>query len=50
MSDPRHENAEAVRARKRRNLALAIALLAFAALVFVVTIVRLGGNVLDRPL
>lgn len=36
-------------ARKRRNVALAIALLGFVALVFVITLVRLQGNVLNRP-
>lgn len=50
MSDPLHESREAARARRRRNIALALALLAFAALIFVVTLVRLGGNVADRPL
>lgn len=50
MSDPRHETPEAAKARRRRNLALAAALVAFAVLVFVVTIVRLGANVLDRSL
>ncbi len=36
--------------RSQRNIAIALSLIAFVALVFVVTIVRLGGNVLDRPL
>ena len=36
-------------ARKRRNVALALALLGFVALVFVITLVRLQGNVLNRP-
>jgi len=48
VSDPRGETPEAARARRRRNIALGLALLAFAALIFVVTIVRLGGNVADR--
>lgn len=34
-----------VRARSRRNWAVAVALVAFVILVFVVTIVRLKGNV-----
>lgn len=38
------------RARNRRSLAIALGLVAFVVLVFVVTIVRLGGNVADRPL
>jgi len=45
MSHPAHESDEARRARNRRNWLLAGALLAFVVLVFVVTLVRLGGNV-----
>jgi hypothetical protein len=33
------------RARSRRNIAMALALVAFVILVFVVTIVKLGANV-----
>jgi hypothetical protein len=47
MSDPVQESAEAARARKLRNWALAGALLTFVILVFIVTIVRLGGHVFD---
>jgi hypothetical protein len=36
------------RARRGRNLALALGLAAFVIIVFVTTIVRLGGNVFDR--
>jgi hypothetical protein len=36
--------------RKQRNWALAGLLLAFIVLVYVVTIVKLGGNVANRPL
>jgi hypothetical protein len=42
---PINESPEAARARKLRNWMLAGALVAFVILVFVVTIVRLGGNV-----
>ena len=42
---PTNESPEAARARKVRNWLLAGALLAFVILIFVVTIVRLGGNV-----
>ena len=45
MSDPNHEDAAFRKARTGRNIALLIGLLAFVALVFVVTITRLGGNV-----
>lgn len=43
MSDP-----DADRARNRRNVMLALAIGAFVLLVFVVTIARLKGNVLER--
>ncbi|MFP5447627.1 MAG: hypothetical protein ACLGHU_02685 [Alphaproteobacteria bacterium] len=42
--DPRFQ------ARRGRNIALAVGLIVFAVLVFLVTVVRLGANVLDRPL
>ena len=47
MSDPFNENPEAAKARRRRNIALAIGLIAFVLLTFIVTIVRLG-HVADR--
>lgn len=37
-------------ARKRRNLWIALAIVGFVALVFLVTLARLQANVLDRPL
>ena len=37
-------------ARKKRNIAIALSLVGFVILVFLVTIVRLGGSVFDRPL
>lgn len=36
--------------RRQRNLAIAWTLAAFIALFFVVTIVKLGGNVANRPI
>lgn len=36
-------------ARKRRSLAIALALFGFVALVFLVSLVRLQGHVFDRP-
>jgi hypothetical protein len=45
MSDPMNEGPEAAKARRMRNLLLAGALVAFVILVFVITIIRLGGNV-----
>lgn len=35
--------------RRQRNLAIAGALIAFVALIYVITIVKLGGNVANRP-
>lgn len=40
---------ELAAARKRRSLALAWGLFLFVALVFAVTIARLGGNVFNAP-
>lgn len=45
MSDPKFESPEARRARSGRNIAMLIGLLAFVALVFIITIAKLGGNV-----
>ena len=50
MSDPKRETAADAKARRGRNVALALGLVLFVILVFVVTIVRLGGNVAHRPL
>jgi hypothetical protein len=49
MSDPAHESEDAVKARRGRNIALALGLVLFVILIFVVTIVRLGGNVASQP-
>ena len=49
MSDPARESDDAARARRGRNVALALGLVVFVVLVFVVTIVRLGGHVAYRP-
>ncbi len=35
--------------RKQRNLAIALGLFAFMLIVFLVTILRIGGAVADRP-
>ncbi len=44
---PFNETPEAARARRMRNLMLGGVLVAFVVLVFVITIVRLGGRVFD---
>ncbi len=49
MSDPKDETPAAARARRGRNLLLAGALLAFVALVFVITIVKISANVGAHP-
>ncbi len=43
------EQDAAARARKGRNIALGLGLVAFVILMFVVTVVRLGANVANRP-
>lgn len=40
---------EQIRKRRQRNAAIAWTLVAFIVLFFVVTIVKLGGNVANRP-
>jgi hypothetical protein len=50
MSDPNRESEAEWKARRGRNIALALGLILFVILVFVVTIVRLGGNVANRPI
>jgi hypothetical protein len=49
MSDPSRESDVETKARRGRNIALALGLVLFVILIFVVTIVRLGANVVDRP-
>jgi hypothetical protein len=41
---------EELRKRNQRNWAIAGVLLAFVVLVFVVTIVKIGGNIANHPL
>ena len=49
MSDPNRENDAAAKARKGRNIAIALGLVAFVILVYVVTLIRMGGSVAERP-
>jgi hypothetical protein len=44
MTAPRKDIDPAVKARNLRNIALGLGLAAFVVLVFVVTLVKLGGN------
>jgi len=39
-----------LRARRSRSIAIALALGAFVVVIFMVTLVKLGGNVLTRPM
>ena len=49
MSDPSRETEAANRARRGRNIAIAVALAAFVIIVYVVTVVNMGANVVKRP-
>ena len=49
MSDPARESPAEQRARRGRNIALALGLVLFVILIFVVTIVRLGASVTKQP-
>ncbi len=44
--NPFGESQAAAKARRRRNLVLALGLVAFVILIFIVTLVKLQGNVL----
>jgi hypothetical protein len=44
MSDPKNEDAAFRKARTGRNIAMLVGLLAFVALVFIVTLTHLRGN------
>jgi hypothetical protein len=45
-NNPFGESEAAAKARRRRNVVLALGLIAFVILIFVVTLVKLKGNVL----
>ena len=46
----RRKSAEQAKARNMRNIVLGLSLVGFVILIFVVTVVKLGGNVGNRPL
>ena len=48
MSDPYNEGAVAASARRKRNIAIGLALAAFVALIFVVTVIRLSEGGVPR--
>lgn len=43
------EGTEQAKARNMRNIVLGLSLVGFVILIFVVTLVKLGGNVANRP-
>ena len=45
MSDPNSEDPAAFKARRGRNLLLALALVAFVVLVFIVTVIKISHNI-----
>jgi hypothetical protein len=45
-----HEDRAAQRRQRARSIAIGLALAALVVLFYVATLVRLGGNVLNRPL
>ena len=50
MTNPKLPTPQDDAARKRRSLIIALGLVAFVVLVFTITIVRMGGDVANRPL
>ena len=44
------DEAQRKQRQRRRSIAIALALAGLAVLFYVVTLVRMGGNVLNRPL
>lgn len=50
MSDKTQDENAMLAARKRRSIALALALAAFAAVFYVLTIVKMGPGLFDRSL
>ena len=50
MSEMSEDEKERQRRQRMRSLAIGIALAALVALFYVATIVRLGGNVMNRPI
>ena len=47
---PRHLTPEELKRRRKRSIAIGLALAAFVLLVYVVTFAKLGVGVLQRPL
>jgi hypothetical protein len=47
--NPFNESDEAAKQRRLRSIAIAVALVAFVILVFLVTVTRMGGQVANAP-
>jgi hypothetical protein len=50
MNSGEDEERQRLRRQRMRSLAIALALAALVALFYIATIVRLGGNALNRPM
>ena len=50
QANPSHSAAEVARTRRRRSLALGAALALFAVIFYVLTIIKMGPNIMDRAL
>lgn len=50
MSEPVREDEAAAKARRGRNIAIALGLVAFVIIVYLVTVFRMQANVLDRAI
>lgn len=50
MPNPFNETDEQAKARKGRNIAIALGLVVFVILIFVVSFVNMGGAIANRPL
>jgi hypothetical protein len=50
MSDKTEIKKAEQKKRNKRSIAIALMLVAFAVLFYAITIIRLGGNVFNRPL
>jgi flagellar basal body-associated protein FliL len=50
MSNPFNESDEQAKARRGRSLAIALGLVIFVVLIFVVSFVNMGGAIANRPL
>lgn len=48
VGHPAPMSAETAKARKKGNIVIALSIVAFVVLIFVTTLVRLGGNIAER--